>query len=62
VVNVAAGPGETAYEVQKLVDGKAVGHPVRVLEQNVYPIRGVRDTRPQPAIHREAPRRRTETS
>lgn len=53
VLNVRTEAAGTAYEVQQLIDGRAVGHPVVVMENNVYPTRGVRDTRPQPAIHRE---------
>lgn len=55
IVDVVTQEGGTKYEVQRLIDGKAVGRTLVVRENDVYPIRGVRDPRPQPAIHREPP-------
>lgn len=56
IVKVLRPPEGTEYEVQKLIDGRAAGPTLTVKEGCVYPTRGVRDTRPQPAIHRERPR------
>lgn len=53
IVKVLTAEGGTGYEVQKLIDGQAAGPPLIVKEKSVYPTRGIRDTRPQPAVHRE---------
>jgi hypothetical protein len=55
IVEVLQRDGGTEYVVQKLIDGRAAGATLTVKERCVYPTRGVRDTRPQPAIHRERP-------
>jgi hypothetical protein len=55
IVKVLTTEGSTEYEVQKLIDGQAAGPPLIVKEKFVYPTRGIRDTRPQPAVHRRPP-------
>jgi hypothetical protein len=55
IVKVLRPAGGTEYEVQRLIDGKAAGPTLIVNEGCIYPTRGIRDTRPQPAIHREPP-------
>jgi hypothetical protein len=52
IVTVLHAPGGTEYEVQRLIDGRAAGPTLVVKEGCIYPTRGVRDPRPQPAIHR----------
>jgi len=55
IVKVLHPAGGTEYEVQRLIDGRAAGPTLIVKEVSIYPTRGIRDTRPQPAIHRHPP-------
>lgn len=51
VVAVLRDGSAVEYLVQKLIDGKAVGDEFRVVQEVVFPIRSLRDTRPQPGTH-----------
>jgi hypothetical protein len=52
VLSVRREEGRVDYHVQKLIDGKAVGDVFRVEEDVMFPIRSLRDPRPQPGTHR----------
>ncbi len=52
IVDVLRSGPTLRFVVQKLIDAAPIGDPFEVDETIVFPIRSLRDTRPQPAPHR----------
>lgn len=56
IVDVRATDEGYVYDVHKVIDGQPTGQTLTVHETSVYPTRSLTDTRPEPAVHREAPK------